>query len=64
MTVIETRKNDFDEIPWLEKNLDSLMENLTIKAITWEEILKAIGNSSLNDFYTKCKIYNGIKDKS
>jgi len=53
-----------DSIPWLNNNLNSLMDKLSIKAITWEEILKAIGNSSLNDFYTKCKFYNGIKDKS
>ena len=52
---------------WLKDNLDNFVEKLlkqSIKAITWEEILKAIGNSSLNDFYAKCKIYNGIRDKS
>lgn len=51
-------------IYWLKENLNTLMDKLSIKAITWEEILKAIGNSSLNDFYAKCKIYNGIRDKS
>lgn len=60
---------DNESIRWLKENLDynksnSFLNKLKIKAITWEEILKAIGNSSLNEFYEKCKIYNGIKDKS
>lgn len=59
---------DNESIRWLKENLDynnkpnSFLNKLTIKAITWEEILKAIGNSSLNEFYEKCKIYNGIKE--
>ena len=58
---------DNESIRWLKENLDynksnSYLNKLSIKAITWEEILKAIGNSSLNEFYTKCKIYNGIKE--
>ena len=51
-------------IYWLKDNLDNFVGKLSIKAITWEDILDTIKDSSFNEFYEKCKIYNGIKDKS
>lgn len=47
-------------IYWLRENIDNFVAKIDIRAIAWETILETINNSSLNEFYEKCKIYNGI----
>ena len=34
------------------------MDKLDVKLITWEELVEKSSDSSIRDFYDKCKYYN------
>jgi hypothetical protein len=47
-----------DIFDWINSNLDYFMDRLDVKLITWEELVGKSKDSSIGDFYDKCKYYN------
>lgn len=53
-----------DIIQWFKNNFENYLEKLDVKLITWEELIEKSQDSSLNNFYIKCKKYNKKKSKN
>ena len=51
----DKKKDIFD---WINSNLDNFIDKLDIKLITWEELVEKSQDSTIVDFYDKCKFYN------
>jgi len=49
------KKGIFD---WINSNLDSFINKIDVKLITWEELVEKSKDPTIGDFYNKCKYYN------
>ena len=49
------KKGIFD---WLDVNLDNYITKIDIKLITWEDLIENSRDSTLEEFYDKCKHFN------
>ena len=52
------KKKIFD---WITDNLDNYIDKIDIKLITWEDLIENSRDSTLEEFYDKCKYFNKKK---
>ena len=46
---------------WININFDNFIDKLEVKLISWEELVGKSDNSTIIDFYDKCKMHNKKK---